>query len=194
MSGNMKDCLKNCFHLDERQEMLLGVSKTVLIAVIGEPSATYSYQDKEILHYGRPELSFVEIADGVVSRCETLPERRASFRVRPPSTTSVCIITRYDALEGILVDLSMTGMKISLTQFHDFLPLEDSFLCFNLNIHGVSKKITVSGKFYRLSKEDGAYHAVFLVQYCGAEVSNMLLNYISQIQIEMLENYQEKFP
>jgi len=188
----MKECLKDCFQLDERQEMLLGISKIVLLRVLGEPSATYSYQDKEILHYGRPELSFVEITNGVVSRCETLPDRRSAFRVRPPSTTSVTIITRYGEREGMIVDLSTTGMKVSLAQSYDFLPLEELFLCFCLNLHGVREKLNLPGTFYRLTMEGGVYRAVFLLKYFDTDICKKLNTYIRQIQIEMLENYQHE--
>ena len=97
---------------DERQIMLLGVSKKVLVRVFGEPSATFRYHDKELLHYGQPGLSFVELENGVISRCETSPDRRAAFRVQPSVPTNIHIINGVGELSGVIVDLSTSGMAI----------------------------------------------------------------------------------
>jgi len=185
--------MKDCFELDDRQVMLLGVSKEVLVRVFGEPSATYTYHEKEILHYGRPELSFVELTKGVVSKCETQPDCRAAFRVQPAVTINVCIMTRFDELIGVIDDLSVTGMKLSLMQHYDFMELEELFLGFDLNILGVNETITVPAIFYRMMEEDGVYKAVFLLKvYSGTDVYDKLSSFVLQRQKEMLERYRQE--
>jgi hypothetical protein len=187
----------NCLEKDEKQVVLLGVSKKTLVKVFGEPSVTFVYQGKEVLHYGQPGLSFVEVVDGLVRRCETLPEQRAAFRVQPLHPTSVRIDTRCGKLSGVISDISVSGVAITYSRNHFFTAQEEVTLRFDLPSREGKHTISVPAAFYRMSYDringQNTRKAIFLLDTASeAGLDNALTGYVSRRQVEMLAEYREK--
>ena len=192
------DELVHYLELDEKQVLLLGVSKEILIKVFGEPSVTFVYQGKEILHYGQPGLSFVEVVNGLVTRCETLPEQRAAFRVQPSHPTNVQVEARCGKLSGVIFDISVSGVAIAYSRNHFFTAQEEVSLRFNLPLHGGKRSFSIPAAFYRVSYDKIEGHnirkAIFLLDVASEPgLHNAVADYVTRRQVEMLAEYREKY-
>jgi len=178
---------------DERQLLLSGITRDVLIKVFGEPSISFRFQEKELFHYGQPDLSFVELDNGVVTKCHSLPEHRAAFRVQPASPTKVRIVSRLGQSNGVTIDMSVSGMAISFSKDPGFADLEEVYVHFSLPLRGKRASLSIPAVFYRMTKEGDAYKAVFLLSTVrGTAVYVQLARYVLQRQTELLADYREE--
>jgi hypothetical protein len=186
----------HCLKQDARQALLLGASKYVLQKVFGEPAAIFSYHGKEVLHYGRPGVSFVEVVNGVVTRCEALFNHRASFRVRPSQPTNVKVVTDSRTLSGLLLDVSVSGVAVVFSRNRLFKAREEVELRFAIPVRGAEENLSIRGRFYRTSSEKAEgktlCKAIFMADSpFGTPTGTILREYIIQRQEEMLAEYRD---
>lgn len=177
---------------DQRQTLLLGMRKEVLIEVFGNPTTYFEYRGRELLHFGQPGLSYVEIENGVITKCETMPERRAAFRVRPLLPTNVHIVTESGESSGVLLDISTSGMAITVKHHQHLRVLERAFLRFTLPLEEEDVSFVVASTFYRIGETEGVAKAIFLLNVeFGTDLYVKLNRYVIQRQTEMLLEYRD---
>lgn len=186
--------LKGCLERDKKQVALLGASRDALVKVFGEPSLAFSYHGKEVMHYGQPGLSFVEVVGGLVTRCEARPEQRSAFRVRPLRPTEVDIEGLCGNSGGTILDLSVFAMAVKTDRRNDFTVGERVTLRFSLPLGDAPPADFSLAAYYRMSFQlrGNKVKAVFLLDFHDKpSLRKILSDFISRREMEMLADYRE---
>ena len=166
---------------------LLGVRVHVIRRIFGEPSSSFQYNGRHVLFYDALQSLFFEIQNDVVVNCESVIDRRESFRAAASPNTQCFIDTLTSTISGTVHDLSQKSLAI-FTRDEIVVDLDDTaILRFSLPVSDSMHSFEIAGTLLRVSEIEGIRKLIFLFSKHDLQPMDamMLLAYILEKQYQV---------